>query len=297
MRHSQDNQPPAASGTLRAMSKHPFDQAIALAPLAGDSTSGAFSGHTSAAYWNMIGPFGGITAAIALNAVLQHPQRLGEPVALTVNYAGPVADGAFTARARPVRTNRSTQHWLVELLQADASGAEQLSTTATVVTAVRRATWGGSDAPMPSTPAADALPRAVRPGNAVAWLQRYEVRLVAGDFPSVWDGSTGANSQSCWWLRDDPPRPLDFVSLTAMADVFFPRIWLKRASRVPVGTVSMTVYFHAGSAELAACADGYLLAEARGQGFHNGYFDQAGLLWNDQGRLLCSTHQVVYYKE
>ena len=49
------------------------------------------------------------------------------------------------------------------------------------------------------------------------------------------------------WLRDDPPRPLDFASLTAMADVFFPRVWLRRATRVPVGTVSMTVYFHADS--------------------------------------------------
>ena len=86
---------------------HVFDTAIALQHQGGDD----FTGHTSPAYWNMIGPFGGITAAIALNAVLQHPQLLGEPVALTVNYAGPVGQGPFTAQARPARTNRSTQHW------------------------------------------------------------------------------------------------------------------------------------------------------------------------------------------
>jgi hypothetical protein len=31
--------------------------------------------------------------AQALNAVLQHPERLGDPVALTVNYCAALADG------------------------------------------------------------------------------------------------------------------------------------------------------------------------------------------------------------
>jgi len=42
---------------------HPFDAAIALAPAGTD----AFSGATHPAYWNMVGPFGGLTAAVALN--------------------------------------------------------------------------------------------------------------------------------------------------------------------------------------------------------------------------------------
>ena len=104
------------------MAQHAFDQAIALQLQA----DGSFLGHTSPAYANMVGPFGGITAAIALNAVLQHPQRLGEPISLTVNFAGPVGKGPITARARPARTNRSTQHWWVELLQTDADGTEHV---------------------------------------------------------------------------------------------------------------------------------------------------------------------------
>ena len=91
------------------MNLHPFDQAMVLAP----QPDGRFIGGTTPAYWNMIGPFGGITAAAALNAVMQHPQRLGEPISLTVNFAGPMAAGAYTALARPARTNRSTQHWIV----------------------------------------------------------------------------------------------------------------------------------------------------------------------------------------
>jgi acyl-coenzyme A thioesterase PaaI-like protein len=98
---------------------HPLDEALRL-EAAGNGSPGNWQGHTHADYWNMVGPFGGTTAATALRAILMHPALLGEPVALTVNYAAAVAEGAFTVTARPVRTNRSTQHWAVELSQADA---------------------------------------------------------------------------------------------------------------------------------------------------------------------------------
>src|SRR5687767_6659654 len=102
------------------MTTHSFDQALRLESVGGDS-SGTWRGHTSPDYWNMVGPFGGTTAATALRAILLHPSLLGEPIALTVNYAAALAEGSFTVIAKPVRTNRSTQHWAVELSQADAS--------------------------------------------------------------------------------------------------------------------------------------------------------------------------------
>ena len=33
------------------------------------------------------GPFGGITAAALIRAIETHPDRIGEPLALTVNFA------------------------------------------------------------------------------------------------------------------------------------------------------------------------------------------------------------------
>jgi acyl-CoA thioesterase len=268
------------------MSPHAFDTAIALAA----QGEGLWHGHTSPAYSNMIGPFGGVTAAQALNAVLQHPQRLGEPVAFTVNFATALADGPFLAQARAVRTNRSTQHWIVEIRQDD-----QTVLTATVVTAVRRDTWGVTDVPMPEV----ARPQdvAVRKMGRVEWTERYEMRFVAGALPIAWDGAESKDSRTCLWVRDNPPRPLDFASLTALSDVFFPRVFLRRAKPVPIGTVSMTIYFHAGQAQLQATGTGYLLAQAQAQAFHNGYFDQTAQLWNEAGELLVTTHQVVYYKE
>lgn len=272
------------------MTAHVFDQAIALTPT-GD---GQYIGATSPAYANMVGPFGGITAATALNAVLLHPALLGEPLSLTVNFCAALADGPFDVTARPVRTNRSTQHWVMAITQNNAAGEAETVVTASAVTAARRTTWSVDDEPMPTVPA----PAEVSPYTVpapVAWIRRYEMRPIEGAIPHTWDGG-GDHSLSRLWVRETEPRGLDFCGLTALADVFFPRVWLRRATPVPAGTVSMTVYFHAGAAPLAGCGHGWLLGQARAQAFRNGFFDQTAQLWSEGGHLLATSHQIVYYK-
>jgi len=283
------------------MNQHPFDQALRL-EAAGSDRPNTWLGAGSPAYWNMVGPFGGTTAATALRAILLHPSLLGEPIALTVNYASAMAEGPFSITATPVRTNRSTQHWTVELRQADASGAEGVVMTATAVTAARRETWSANDTPMPAAGFSDALPR-LRFGTS-EWTRRYDIRVVRGMIPQVWDGGDQGGekggeggSLTQLWVRDEPPRPLDFPALTAMADAFYPRVWLRRATRVPAGTVSITVYFHADSRQLAQSGEAHLLGQARGQHFRNGFFDQTVQVWNQAGALLATSSQMVYYKE
>ncbi|OYY96094.1 MAG: acyl-CoA thioesterase [Polaromonas sp. 28-63-22] len=278
---------------MNPLAMHPFDQAMRL-EAAGGAQAGTWLGATSPAYGNMVGPFGGTTAATALQAILLHPDLLGQPVALTVNYAAALAAGPFRIAATPVRTNRSTQHWTVTLTQADPSGADSVAMTATAVTAVRRETWGGDELPMPDVTMDKALPRLML--STPEWTRRYDMRVVHRMVPQAWDGRE-SDSLTQLWLRDDPPRALDFPALAALCDAFYPRVWLRRATRVPAGTVSITTYFHASSAALAEVGDGYLFAQARGQAFRNGFFDQSAQLWNEAGHLLATSHQVVYYKE
>jgi len=266
---------------------HPFDAAIALAA----RPEGGWLGRTSPAYGNMVGPYGGITAAQALNAVMLDVVRQGEPVALTVNFCAPLAAGEFVALARAVRTNRSTQHWIVELQQQ-----RQTCVSATVFTALRRRSWAADEhLPPPVQP-----PQAVAPERMpapVAWIDRYEMRFVEGGLAGADDGAGSASSRSLLWVRDAPPRSLDATSLVALADVFYPRVFRRRARRVPAGTVSMTVHLHADRDTLAAAGDGWLLAQAQAQGFRSGYFDQSAQLWSEAGVLLATSLQTVYYKD
>lgn len=267
---------------------HPLDEAVDLKATA----PGEFIGVTHPDYANMVGPFGGTTAAQLLQAACLHPERLGEPVALTVNFAAPVADGEIRFLARAARTNRSTQHWIIEAHQAEGVVA-----TATAVFAVRRETWSSVEAVMPANlPAPDDLARMPVKGMPV-WPQRYDMRFVEGSFPTAFDEQEQTHSRSTVWVRDDPARALDFASLAALSDSFFPRIYIRRRRRAMIGTVSLTTYFHADSALLAQVGTRHVLGVAKALNYRHGYFDQTGELWSHEGQLLASTHQLVYFKD
>lgn len=267
---------------------HPFDEAIAIE----QTSTGVFTGTVSAAYANMVGTYGGITHAILLNAAMSHAERIGEPVALTVNFAGPIAAGEFEVTAVAARTNRSTQHWNLSLVQGG-----EIAATGTAVFAQRRETWSAPEARPPSgvLPAA-ALTRSPLIGRP-PWMHRYDMRFARGGLPDAFDGVEQSDSLSISWIRDEPPRPLDFQALAAMSDSFFLRIYVRRHMLQPAATISLTTYFHADTTLLAAQADRHALAVARASNFRNGYFEQNAELWSDAGQLLASSHQMVYYRE
>src|SRR6202012_3298030 len=117
-----------------------FDDATRVT--AGDSR---WQGRTSPDYFAFVGPFGGCTAATILRALIEHPQRVGDPLALTVNYCAPIAQGAFDLDLRLVKANRSSQHWSVEMTQ----GGADVATLAIAVFAERRPSWSHQPAAFP----------------------------------------------------------------------------------------------------------------------------------------------------
>src|SRR4030088_1714242 len=96
------------SSEMLTKTPHLFDDATKVT--AGDSR---WQGKTSEDYWAFVGPFGGATAATILRALIDHPQRSGDPLSLTVNYCAPIAAGAF-ALARPLgEAHRRDAHWVL----------------------------------------------------------------------------------------------------------------------------------------------------------------------------------------
>ena len=266
---------------------HPFDAAIRLESL--DATH--LRGCMTQAYANMVGPFGGITCAILLEAALSRPERIGDPLSLTVNFAAPVGYDDFGIECRAVRTNRSTPPWTLAMSQAGP-----VVTTATLVTALRRETWSAREAVMPAgLPGADRLARAPHV-ELTPWVARYDLRFIDGGLDRF-GGEEAPDSLSRLWVRDDPPRPLSFTSLASMSDCFFPRVMVRRRRMVPSGTVSVTTYFHADATLLARQGDRHVLGIARAAGFRNGFGDQFAELWSDAGDLLATTSQVCYFRD
>lgn len=263
---------------------HPFDRALIL----GGSDECAV-GNTSADYANMVGPFGGVTAATMLRAIERRSDVLGEPLSLTVNFLGPIADGAFAIVVRCVRTNRSTQHWYAEFTQGGISMA-----TATAVFGLRRPTWGHAEPDAPWVAFPEDYDVLDFPAG-IAWLQNYEIRFVSGGLADI-DGIARERSETIQWIRDKPARAIDFAALAALSDSFYPRIYRRLGRMLPAGTVSLTTYFHADGASLAAQQSEPILGVARGQSFGLGFFDQAACLWGRDETLLATSHQLVYFK-
>ena len=263
---------------------HAFDRAIELDVVSADIVRG----RTHPEWANMVGPFGGVTAAVLLRAIESHPDRLGEPVALTVNFAAPIADGEFEITRRAARTNRTNQHWILELSQNGV-----VATTATAIFGIRRDTWSNTEAMPPNAPPPEQLSRSSRE-NLPVWIGMYDMRFAEGSF-SGGAVETGSSSTTTLWVRDAAQRQIDFPALTAMSDIFFPRVFLRRGV-VPAGTISMTTYFHADSQHLGALGGDYILATARADRFDRGFFDQNAQLWSRDGDLLATTYQIVYFK-
>jgi hypothetical protein len=94
-----------------------------------------------------------------------------------------------------------------------------------------------------------------------------------------------------------PPRQLDHLSLTAMCDAFAPRIMVKRPKQVPIGTVSLTVNYHATGDDLRTQGSRPVLGVANASHYSRGYHDQSVHLWSEDMALMATSHQIVYFRE
>ena len=183
-----------------AHNDHLFDEATRVT--AGDSR---WQGRTSPDYWAFVGPFGGTTAATVLRALIEHPQAAGDPLALTVNYCAPIAEGPFDLDVRLVKANRSSQHW--------CGGAQPGRRRCRDAghSRVRRAP------PVMVAPAgADAGCAAIRddqapmPTSGLSWVKQYDFRFVEGG-PGFDAGAQGEphSAYSKLWIADRKPRKID----------------------------------------------------------------------------------------
>jgi acyl-CoA thioesterase len=267
---------------------HPFDSAIALEA----DGPGRYRGQSPDAYWNMAGPFGGTTAAVLLRAALLDQPDGVAPVALTVNYCAALERGAFQIGVRKLRSGKSVRHVSLEMTQSDA-----ITASASVVLALRRASWQHQVAAMPDVPPPDAVPL-LDTGGRLPWLQRYEFRFVSGAMQlQAQPFAEPQSPRSVLWVADAPRRALDHLSLAALCDVFFVRVFQVRGTLVPAGTVTMTVHFHASADDLAAQGEAPLLGVADAQTFTRNFGDQSAQLWSTRGRLLATSTQLAWFKE
>jgi acyl-coenzyme A thioesterase PaaI-like protein len=232
------------------------------------------------------GMFGGWTAAVALRSVADDPRRLGQPVAMTVNYVRAVTAGRnVLIRAQLVSGGRSTQHWQIQLFDREEP---QLLAQAMAITATRRSTDGFTEHSMPQAADPLSLDEVYPPGE---FGQRVLVRPVFG-VPFLAQPST----RSLLWVREISGRRIDAVQLAFLSDAYPPRIlYVSEDMRLSV-TLTLSVSFHASVNELKAVGDDYILNQAVGTRGAEGIVGQQARLWSPRGVLLATTEQLCWYQ-
>jgi acyl-CoA thioesterase len=144
------------------------------------------------------------------------------------------------------------------------------------------------DAPMPDAEPPD--PTRPAPGDLRSggtrpeFTKRLTMQHRFGDppFSSSPHGETGG------WLALREERPIDAATVVVLADAWFPAPWPRLKDLAPAPTIDLTVHFRAP----LPLPDGLLLGRFRSRLVRDGFFDEDGELWAEDGTLVAQSRQL-----
>jgi len=236
---------------------------------------------------NMIGPYGGWSAAILAKSLIEAADEEMELVSITTDFLAGAREGPITLDVVCDRGGKNTQFWNASLT---AKGDKGPSNRAMGILSRRRETLEWTEGSRPDAPPPEACDRANLP---MAWSRTLEMRPTQS--PPFGEGINRTDNLA--WIRLQPDRPLDAVALVALADTPTPRLFFVTGEFGMVATVSMTVYLHASPDDYAAVGTDYMLIETHAARGGRGFYDQHARIWSRDGRLLATTQQIVWYKQ
>ncbi|MCR9135523.1 MAG: thioesterase family protein [Alphaproteobacteria bacterium] len=245
-----------------------------------------FEGRTDQTYWNLIGPYGGWIATIMLKATMQDAAAGFEPLIISVDFMKAPGEGMIILRRQCDRAGRTASFWRVTLEMPDGT----VCARAAITLAPHRETLEFSGRSMPDVPAAldvEPFDGSLLP---IKWARCYETRVVKGVL-----GARNDDTHSLVWIRDADGRPLDHLSLTAITDSPLPRLFLATGRVSNISTISMTTYLHASVAELEEIASERILVDCESERAGGGFYDQHSKFYSPRGRLIATSHQMVWY--
>jgi acyl-CoA thioesterase len=261
---------------------------------------GLWRAATDPGYRAFVGAFGGWTAAGCMQAATllvdsmspQNTPQPQQPLALTINFTGPVREDFVVFQPSVVASSKSTTHVAISAFSETDDG-ERLPApvaTASVVFAKRRVTDRIDAVAMPAVPPPESIPRLNFEFDVVSWPAQYELHLAHG-VPF----KPNAQMRTLIWSRDADRAPLTFARLTCMADASFPRIFFHYPTLSPISTMTMTVQFHCDAAELEAIDNDFVLIEASSNAARHGFFDQHLRMFSRNGQLIATSTQLVWF--
>ena len=246
---------------------------------AGDGAYAATIGET---WWTPRGPLGGYVMAIVLRALtLAVADDERQPRSFTMHFLRPPQAGPVTVLPVVERTGRT--------LTSTSARLEQDGRLLGLALAAFSTPWESPELgaiPMPDVaPPEGREPTAMVPGRDAppfAGLLSMQHRVGDPPFSRSAEGVTGG------WLGLREERPLDALAVALLADAWFPAPWTRLSRLAQAPTIDLTVHFRSPLPR----ADGLLLGRFESRLTRDGFFDEDGELWAEDGTLVAQSRQL-----
>ncbi len=280
----------APSGTLGD-----FDRDTAVRRLDGPDSDGggtrrvSFAGEVRPGWRAGRGPHGGYLAAMllrALCATVAEPARA--PRSLTIHYARAPKLGPLSIHTVLERRGRS--------LSTLSARMEQDGSLMALALAAFSVSWSApeiAEASMPQVAPPDELRETSGLGReAPEFVSRLVVQRRLG--PAPFTGSDTPMQTGAWLGLRDASRPLDALALALFSDALFSPPFARLSEPATTPTVDLTVHFRTRLPPVESPAAARLcFARFRSRYVHEGFFEEDGAIWAQDGTLLAQSRQLA----
>jgi acyl-CoA thioesterase len=254
-----------------------FERDTAVEALGG----GRFRGHVAPAWFTPRGANGGFLAAMVLRAIMQsEPDADRAPRSLTLHYLRPPAEGELLLTVTEERRGRRLTTFSA---RAEQDGRLCILALAALSQDFPTSLQYGERMPEAAPP--DGLVVREDP-NAPPIARRFATQNAIGHAP--FSGADEAITGGWIAFAGDQPSPLDPPALALLSDAWLPSPFVLLHDFVGVPTIDLTIHFRARSEGRTGPA----LVVFRSRTSAEGFFEEDGELWSQDGTLLAQSRQL-----
>ncbi len=277
---------------------HRFDRDTALTLVETRSHDGrvtaVFDARIDPGWWIIAGPNGGYLNAILLRAMMDavgDPSR--EPRTQTTHFTARAKPGPARVTVDVLRSGRSLSTVTAQLEQDGRLIAHSMGALG-MARSSEPAPISFQDASMPAVASPAECELVATSGPIAAFRERFEQRPVFGLGEPAMDAQATAGG----WIRPAPERGGDALLLSTLSDAWRPAVFAKRApgpEHRGVPTIELTVHFRAPTITCAIQPGAYYLVRFRTRTAGEGYLEEDGEIWSEQGVLLAQSRQLALF--
>lgn len=238
--------------------------------------------------WNIIrGPNGGFLAAVvmrAMQATVNDADR--PPRSFTLHYLAVPRNEAMDIVVTVERAGRS----MTTVSARFSQGGRTIGIGTAAFARAREGVIDFNDLPLPDVPGPEET-RAFYPfgkSSGTSYHAQFELRRVFGG--ELLSGSDVALTGG--WVRLADLHKPDAASIALFSDCWPPAFFVRASMPVPAPTIDLTVHFRTDIDSLQLTPESWVLVRFETRYAHEGYIEEDGILWAEDGTLLAHSRQL-----